>query len=519
MGISCWIAHKSVWSPDNTAIQFRGEDISYKQLEIRVAALTRYLNKRLGVAQGDRVAYLGWNSPSIVELLFACARLGAIFVPLNARLTAPQLTVMIKNAGPKLLFAGSGCTRTAAACRKLPTDFRIISLESGGTDEPDEAIDFARLPESYEPIQCNPNRNQDIPVLIAYTSGTTGTPKGCVFTQDALTFTAINSNNAYNMRGTDRILTFLPMFHVGGLLIHSLPAFHIGAMVIILERFEPGTVLDQINRQRVSLLLAPPVFSRELTSHQYWGKTDLSSLRCVGIGSTFVPPEVMQAWFDRNVPTQQNYGLTEGVPILAAPWEHHRRKARSAGTSMLYMQARVFDDKMNRQPPGQPGEIMLRGRSLFSGYWRNPEATTEAFKNGWFRTGDMGYTDEEHYFYILGRKKNIVIVGSSNVYPADLERILGEHPEISEAAVIGVPDPDTGEALVACIIPKSGSQLDKPAILALFEGRLASYQIPKHVLFMKDFPRTSLGKVQKFELKRLATRLFTENTDLSHEGR
>jgi fatty-acyl-CoA synthase len=507
MGISCWVAHKALWSPQNTAIRFQGQTITYARFEQRVAHLAGYLRDDCGVREGDRVAYLGANAPEILDLLFACARLAAIFVPLNSRLAPPQLRVMIENAAPRCLFAGPGFEDLAHAAWTGSSAEPLRFFGPGGLSVDD-------LIGASGTVDCNPNRDQHVPVLIAYTSGTTGTPKGAVFTQDALTFSAINSNNVWNMRGNDHVLTFLPMFHVGGLLIFSLPAIHIGAQVTIQKGFDPDAVLDEIAQNRVTLMLAPPQFSRALTDHPRFAGTDLGSIRCVGIGSTFVPAEVMQAWFDRGVPTQQNYGLTEGVPILASPWEHARRKSETAGTSVLYCQARVFDESLNRMPPGKHGEIMLRGRSLFSGYWRNPEATQEAFRDGWFATGDIAYADDEGYFHIVDRKKNIVIVGSSNVYPADLERILHEHVDVAEAAVVGVPDPETGEALVACVRLASGAALDAETIRGLFHGRLATYQHPRHIVFVGDFPRTSLGKIQKRDLvNMLRARLLHRSGD------
>ncbi len=363
-----------------------------------------------------------------------------------------------------------------------------------------DRVDLFEVIGRTEPIGCNPNRDQNIPALIAYTSGTTGTPKGAVFTQDAITFSAINSNNCWSMRASDHVLTFLPMFHVGGLMIQSLPAFHMGGRVTIFEQFDAGEVLRCIEKERVTLMLCPPHFSRALFKHPDWAATDLSSLRSVVIGSTFVPPEVMQTWIDRGVPTQHNYGMTEVSHILGTPYSEHKRKAQTAGLGMLYSQARVMDENMNRLPPGEVGEIMLRGRSIFSGYWRNPEADRDAFRDGWFRTGDIAYTDDEGYFHIVDRKKNIVIVGSSNVYPFDLEKVLEECPHIAEAAVVGCPDPETGEALVACIQTRDSNWRDEAAVRSLFNGSLAPYQHPKYVLFMQELPRTSLGKVERAAL-------------------
>jgi len=496
MGISCWIAHKAVWSPDSVAVTDHDVPISYAAFEPRIAHLAGYLADELRVAEGERVAYLGGNRVEVLELLFACARLGAIFVPLNARMTAVQLAVMLDNADPVLLVhAGDFAELARASTTEMPS-VALVQLADPVTGA--GGLDTAKLVESSRRVGCNPNRDQRIPGLILYTSGTTGTPKGAVFTQDALTFTAINSNNVWNMGARDHVLTFLPMFHAGGLLIHTLPAMHIGAQVTILGRPEPGEILRRIGRDRATLILAPPLFSQQIIAHPDWAETDLSELRCVGIGSTFVPPEVMKAWLDRDVPTQQNYGLTEGVPILAVPWAQHKRKSDTAGTSVLYTQARVFDENLQRVPIGEPGEIMLRGRSLFSGYWRNDAATEAAFVDGWFRTGDIAWVDDEGYFHIVDRKKNIVIVGSSNVYPADLEKIMTECPQISEGAVVGVPDGEIGEALAVCVIRKGA--INEAEVRALFHGRLAAYQQPQHVLFFDEMPRTSLGKVQKVRL-------------------
>jgi fatty-acyl-CoA synthase len=504
LGISCWTAHKAVWSPSRPAIRFRDRDIVYGDLERQVSTLSGYLRDKMNIGEGDRVAFLGANSPSILVLLFSCARIGAIFVPLNSRLTSPQLTVMLDNCAPKVLFYISAFSELAGECGDTFPNMALRLLLEDEDERQDQAIILSDLVESEKAVLCDPNRDQNIPVLIAYTSGTTGTPKGAIHTQDALTFTAINGNNTYNMRGLDNVLTYLPMFHVGGLLIHSLPAMHIGAKVTIHETIDATSILWEIAHNKVTLMLAPPAFSQQITTHPDWAKTDLNSLRGVGIGSTFVPPEVIQAWLDRDVPTHQNYGMTEGVQILAVPAGEHRKRATSAGTSMLYTQARVVDDGFVSLPPREIGEIVLRGRSLFSGYWRNEEATKSAFVDGWFRTGDVAYRDDDGFFYIVDRKKNIVIVGSSNVYPADVERVLSETPGIAEAAVVGVPDPETGEALAACVRWEGSVDMNAETIRTDCAAHLAPYQIPKYILRFEDFPRTSLGKVKKTDLQKLA---------------
>jgi len=493
-----------VWSPSRTAIRYRKRDITYQDLESQVAACSGYLRDRLSVAPGDRIAFIGANTPAILVLLFSSARIGAIFVPLNSRLTSPQLNVMLDNCEPKAVFYTTPFAEKANACERAFSEITFCPLQEDGEVRRDRAVVMSELVKTETAISCDPNRDQNVPALIAFTSGTTGTPKGAVYTQDALTFTAINGNNTYNMRGRDNVLTFLPMFHAGGLLIHTLPAIHIGAQVTIHEDIEIASILNEIEQNNITLMLAPPAFSKQITAHADWNNTDLSSLRGVGIGSTFIPPEIVQAWLDRDVPAHQNYGLTEGAQIFAVPWSEHRKRITSAGTSMLYTQARIVDEEMEPLPPGDVGEIVLRGRSLFSGYWRNDEATAAALQDGWFKTGDVAYRDEEGFFYIVDRKKNIVIVGSSNVYPADVERVLTEIPGVIEAAVVGVPDPAAGEALIACLRMEESENLDIDAIIARCNTRLAAYQVPKYFICVDDFPRTSLGKIKKPDLQKLA---------------
>jgi fatty-acyl-CoA synthase len=506
VGLSSWIAHKSVWSPQNVAIRFGSREITYAIFERRIAHLAGYLAARQGVRTGDRVAYLGPNAPELLDLFFACARIGAIFVPLNSRMTAKQIAILLTNCSPRCMFVHLSFRATAEACQDAIDGLRLVPFADDPAAIDDSLLDVDKLTATERPVACKPSADQNIPVLIAYTSGTTGVPKGALYTQDAITFSAINSNTSFNMRSRDHVLTFLPMFHVGGLLIQTLPAFHVGATVTIHRAFDAGEVLGEIHERGVTLILPPPAMSKALSSHPLWPKTNLRSIRCVAIGSTIVPPEIMQPWFDLNVPTQQLYGLTEGVPVLAAPWEHARRKSRAVGTPVLYCEARVADQNFRPQPAGTHGEIVLRGRNLFKEYWENPEATRAAFVDGWFRTGDVGYTDPQGYFYVVDRIKNIVIVGSSNVYPIDLEVVLAECNEIEEAAVVGCPDADTGEALVACVVLKSGGRMTEAQVKALFRGRLAEYQHPRHVLFMDSLPKTSLGKVQKSELTNLAAR-------------
>ncbi len=508
MGISCWIAHKAVWTPEKASVRTPTRELSYRDFEDRVAHLAGYLVDSQNIREGDRVGFLGSNSPELLDLLFACARIGAIFVPFNSRMTGEQIAILMANCEPSCIFVDPEFSHTIETTTKIIKDTNVIYITEEEVENFD-SIQVESLVNTSRAIACNPSRDQDIPVMIVYTSGTTGIPKGVVYTQQALTFSAVNSNLSYNMRARDEVLTFLPMFHVGGLLIHTLPAFHVGATVTIHNGFDAGHVLKAIEEHGISLILPAEPMSRALTSHPDWNDTDLSSIRCVGIGGAAVPRETMQPWFDLDIPTMQQYGLTETAPpTLASPWESHQRKSHTVGTSVLYCQARVVNENMERLPAGEVGEIVVRGNMLFKEYWRNPEATRDAFKDGWFRTGDLALVDEDGYFQIVDRIKNIIIVGTSNVYPSDLEEIMLECEAIEECAVVGRPDPETGEAIVACVVLKDGSTMTEAEVKNLFAGRLADYQHPKYVVFMDEFPKTSLGKIQKSVVKKSVEKLI-----------
>lgn len=501
MDISSWVAHRASWSPGKVAVRFEGREMTYAQLEDQVAHLAGGLASELGVQQGDRIAYLGQSSPELLGLLFACARVGAILVPLNARMTVEQLRTILSNCQPRCILVESSFRQHAESCLEGTENVSLILFAGPSSGELD-SLELETLVGNAEAVQWNRELPLDAAVLIAYTSGTTGIPKGAVLTQEALFYSALNSTLAYDMTSSDEVLTIFPMFHVGGLTVHTTPAIHAGATVNILREFDPDLALKVIESHGITLIVASPAMARAFTSHPNWDHSDLSSLRCVTFGAAIVTTEVIRPWVERSVPTAGIYGLTEALPpAIAVPVNEAQRKVGSIGVTPLYYQARVVHGDMQDLETGGRGEIILKGPAIFKEYWANPAATQEAFRDGWFHTGDVGHIDEEGYFYIDDRMKDIVIVGASNVYPADLERILDECEAIAEAAVVGRPDAETGEALVACVVVKEGHSLNSDQVKALFEGRLASYQHPRDVVFMDSLPHTAVGKVQKPELR------------------
>lgn len=503
MDISGWISHHALWSPDKVAIRFEGAEITYSEFEEDIARLAGALWGDLHVREGDRVAFLGLNSPELLTLLFACARIGAIFVPLNSRLTVEQHRIFIGNFDPAALFAESAFQQNAERCLENGAATPLVIFGERSIDDPD-VRSLETLASEAKPLPWVGDLPSSNPVLIAYTLGTTGVPKGAVLTNEAFISGAANSCFVYEMTRHDQILTFLPMFHIGGSGIHTLPALHIGATVNVHRQFDPALVLREVSRYRITHFVAAPSMCRAIFDEAGWKATDLSSLRSVAIGSTRTPPEMLVQWLARGVTAHQIYGMTEAIPpILAVPMENARWKPGSMGISAPYCQVRIVDENMNDVSPEEPGEMVLCGPVVINEYWNNPDATARAFTDRWFHTGDVAHMDRDGYFYMDDRAKDIIIVGPSNVYPADLERILDECDAIEECAVVARPDSDHGEVPVACVIVKEGHTIEESEVRALFNGRLAEYQLPREVLFMESMPHTALGKVQKGKLREL----------------
>ena len=505
MEISNWIEHHANCSPEKIALYFEDRKISYAQFERRIAHLAGGLTHRLKINVGDRVAYLGENAPELLELLFACARIGAIFVPLNARMTIEQHRYYLENSSPSCLFVEASFSLHANACIQ---DTGITKIDFG-TIEADESseIQLEDLIARSEAIRANRDLPETTPVMLAYTSGSTGLPKGAVLTNKTLFYSAINAIQFAKMTSDDHILTNLPMFHVGGLTVQTLPALHIGAAVTIHRDFDAEATLHEIENSRITVYLPLPKISRALTSHKNWLSTDISSLRITQTGSTIVPLSVMTPWTERNVPAQQIYGLTEALPpVIGLPLDESEAMAGSMGKPSMYCEVRLVDNN-SEVKTGERGEIWLRGPCVFDKYWNNPQANEKSFTDGWFHTGDIAHADVNGYLFMDDRLKNIIIVGSSNVYPADLEHILSECDDIAEAAVVGRPDTEYGEVPVACVQVKQGRSMTEEQVNRLFSGKLADYQYPQQIIFVDSFPRTSLGKIQRTEVGQLVQKI------------
>ncbi len=489
MSFASWLDRRADLTPDAAALVFGDARLSYRALADQVHAAQRHLGEELGIARGDRIALLALNRPEFLVLLFACARLGAMLVPLNWRLAPPEHLFMLQDAGAHALILEPAFAPTAAlAARALPGCRSVtlpLALGGAGAAAPlDDAIADAT------------------PLLIVYTSGTTGRPKGAVLTQGALTWNAINGVAAHELTSRDRVLITIPLFHVGGLNMQTVPALHAGATVHLHARFDPAATLAAIRDQRITVTVLVPAQLAALLEHPDWPDADLSSLRLVTTGSSVVPPALVEPWRARGVDVINVYGATETAPI--ATWispADARRKPTSCGKAALHAAVRVVDAGGRDAPVGQPGEVLVRGPNLFREYWNNPAATAEAIVDGWFHTGDIGHVDAEGFLYIDDRKTEVIISGGENIYPAEVEAVLMSVAGIAEAAVVARPHPKWGEVPVAVVVRRPGAALDAAEVLAAFAGRLARYKHPHAVIFADALPRNAIGKIEKFKLR------------------
>jgi len=492
--LSVWIEQHALSSPDRVAIRFDGVEISYRALHVRIQRTAGFLHNTHGVSLGDRVAYLGFNTPECVIVLFACAKLGALYLPLNWRLAPPELDHVLGHAEPKVLISDSHHWDSAAGLVTGRSECMLIDCENivSTSEDCDTTL-----------TESNFGGSLDTPLLLVYTSGTTGRPKGAVLTQNALLFNALNSVHMHELTPSDHILTVLPMFHVGGLNIHTTPGLYIGATISIHPRFDPAATLAAIEKDRPSLLVLVPATIAAIVQQSNWQTTDLSSLRIVTTGSSIVPHSLIEVWHDRGIPVIQVYGSTETGPVaLYQREEDAMMSVGSTGRGALHTELRIVDDAGDDVKPGASGELLLRGPNLFKKYWKDRSASEEAFEIDWFCTGDIGYRDERGYVFINDRKTDVVISGGENIYPAELEQVLDRIDGIAESSVVGATDDKWGEIPVAVVVINKKSTITAEEILSAFDGHLARYKHPRAVSFVSALPRNVMGKVLKYELRR-----------------
>ena len=503
MDLSHLIERNAAFTPGKAAIRFAGSTLTYAGLAQRIGEAARALKSQLGVRAGDRVAILAANHPDYLVLLYACARLGALLVPLNWRLAVAEQVHILCDASVKALIVEQAFAPVVEPLAAALPDVRIVGLDYA----PANGASLSALLAGAGGDGRNPHVDTSSPLLIVYTSGTTGRPKGAVLRQEALIWNAVMSQHMHDMTAQDHVLTVLPMFHVGGLNIQTTPALQLGATVTLHSRFVPETALEAIERDRPTLTVLVPATIQALLEHPRWELIRLDSLRAVTTGSTQVPQRLVDAITQRGVPVLQVYGATETCPVaiytrLSGDW----RRPGSTGLPGLVCNAKIVDEGGSEVAAGIPGEVVVRGPSVFFEYWGDAEATAEALRDGWYRSGDVGMRDADGHFFIHDRKKNLIISGGENIYPAEVERVLHAHPAVAEAAVIGRPDARWQEVPVAYLVRRAGATATMAEIEGFCLQQLARYKVPRAFVLVESLPRNAMGKVQHFRLREMVMR-------------
>lgn len=501
MNIADWIEQWARATPGKVAIRFEGRVLSYPQFNEEIKACARMLRSELGIKPGDRVAYLGQNHPQLLAFVFACARLGAMFVPLNWRLAPQEHLHMVRDCGASALIVDAPYIQACETFRREVPDCRFVAMADDGQAAWSRLADLLRNAQEEDGKDRHSGIGLDSALLIVYTSGTTGFPKGAVLRQEAVQINALNSALLHGMTSEDLILSMLPMFHVGGLNVLTTTAFYLGATVILHRAFDAQRVLDCLVDEKPTQANLLPAHMQALRELPGWATATIN-LRVVSTGSCSIPDEMVRYWHDRGIPLVNVYGASETAPVaIHQSLSNAFATEGTIGFPAMHCEARVVDEAGKDCAPGTPGEILIRGKNVMSHYWNNEAATRNAIIDGWYHTGDIGIVDDNGCYRVVDRKKDMIISGGENIYPTELENVLLSHPDIEEAAVVGRKDARWGEVPVAVIVTKKGRHLEKGDVLAWFDGRLGRYKHPKDVVFADALPRNEMRKVVKQVLR------------------
>jgi fatty-acyl-CoA synthase len=496
-GLGSWPARRARMTPDRPAFVFEDTTTTFADVLVETGHIAHAL-RGLGIGRGDRVAYVGANHPTCIEVLFAAGMLGATYVPVNARLTAPELEFVLSDSGASVLVHGAGMDDRVPALADAVPDLRLVGVHgslAGGAaladlvaDAPTDVVDEAVT--------------LDDTAMIMYTSGTTGRPKGATLTHGNLTWNAVNVLVDLDLAGDDVALVTAPLFHAAALNMLALPTFVKGGAAVIAQAFDPGAAFDLIERHGVTFMFGVPAMYLAMAQHPRWADADLSSVRILECGGAPVPESLIRTYQERGLTFLQGYGMTEAAPGALFLGPHMTQKVGTAGVPSFFTDVRVVDTDDMPVSGDAIGEVQVKGPNVMSGYWNRPDATAEAIDHdGWFRSGDAATVDDDGYVTIADRIKDMYISGGENVYPAEVEAAILEHPDVVDCGVVGTADEKWGEVGVAAVVVRPGSELTLDQLTAFLDGRIARFKLPKHLHLVEELPRTGSGKIAKPTLR------------------
>jgi long-chain acyl-CoA synthetase len=477
--------------PDNPAVRLGEAELSFADLDDFSARMATLLREK-GLQPGDRVGVMLPNVPQFPIAYYGVLRAGLVVVPMNVLLKRREIAFYLEDSGAKLLLAWHGFAAEAEG-GAADAGVELVGVEPAS---------FAALLADHEPTSALAATDEEDTAVILYTSGTTGKPKGAELTHlNLLTNAQISGETMTEVRDGDVVLGSLPLFHSFGQTVSMNGSLRMGACLTLLPKFDPGAALETIQRDRVTHFQGVPTMYGALLHHPERQSFDTSTLRSCVTGGASMPVEVLRGFEDAfDAIVLEGYGLSETSPVASSNHPDRERKPGSIGTPIQGVEMKVVDEDDNEVAQGEVGEIVIRGHNIMKGYWQRPDATEEAMRGGWFHSGDMARVDEDGYFFIVDRKKDLIIRGGYNVYPREVEEVLYEHPKIREAAVLGVPHDQWGEEIGAAVVLHEGEELAPEEISAYVKERIAAYKYPRIVWFLEELPKGPTGKILKREI-------------------
>ena len=496
-----WVAYHAAGQPDALAQHdlHSGRRFTYAEMEARVSQLAAFLQQQASVAVGDRIASICHNTTDVFEMAFAAQRIGAIYIPINWRLAIPELEFILQDCEPKVLFFSREFEPRIEELRRLVKIPTLLAMEDG------EASDYEAALAGASGSATPKLQTLEQTWMLMYTSGTTGRPKGAQHTYRAHVFNAINCQVAVDLSKRSNNLCVLPLFHVGGMNAYGMPCFHFGAANTVMRQFDPALCLSLLANpdSGVTHTFAVPTNMQMMAALPEFESARFEHLVGIGIGGSAVPVPLLQLYASKGLAIQQGWGMTE-LTSIGTQLQRARAldKIGSCGRPVMHAELRIADAEGRTLGAGEVGELQVKGPIVIPGYWRRPEANETSFIDGWFKTGDAAVRDEEGYYKIVDRWKDMYISGGENVYPAEIENALYRLDGIAECAVIGIADAKWGEVGRAYIVRKPGSTLGEDDVIAHCQKNLARYKVPKSVRFLAELPHNATGKITKHALPR-----------------